>query len=185
MVTNPGSGYGTIGASVQVGIVGDGFGATAVGFVGLPVLAGRRLRIACNCAMRLVQSGSMPPLRNWTGYDMSIPAGGAVELEGVQGQWRAMQSPPVDYLLPTGDGGAVLQSVGGGNVTVRPASGGNLTIASAGEPGGYISCLGRGSPEGALAAGPGSDFRNLDGGAGGTLWIKLSGSGSSGWVAIA
>jgi hypothetical protein len=185
MVTNPGSGYGAIGSPLQVSISGDGTGATATGSVGLPVLAGRRLRLTCHCAVRLMQSGSMPPLQNWTGYDMSIPAGGAVELEGVQGQWRAVQSPPVDYLLPTGDGGAVLQSVGSGNVTVRPASGGSLTIASAGEPGGYNSCLGRGSPEGVLAAAPGSDFRNLDGGAGNTLWIKLSGSGSSGWAAIA
>jgi hypothetical protein len=185
VVTNPGSGYGAIGASVQLAIEGDGAGAAAIGFVGLPVIAGRRLRLTCNCALRLVQGGSMPVLQNWTGYDMAIPAGGAVELEGVFGQWRAVQSPPVDYLMPTGDGGAVVQSVGSGDLTLRPAAGGTLGIASAAEPGGYSSSLGRGSPEGLVVAGPGSDFRNLDGGAGNTLWIKLSGTDSSGWTAIA
>jgi hypothetical protein len=185
VVTNPGSGYGAIGASVQVVIAGDGAGASGIGFVGLPVIAGRRLRLGCNCALRLVQGGSMPVLQNWTGYDMGIPPGGAVELEGVFGQWRAVQSPPVDYLMPTGDGGAVVQSVGGGDLTLRPGSGGTLGIASLAEPGGYSSLLGRGSPEGAVVAGPGSDFRNLDGGAGSTLWVKLSGNDSSGWTAIA
>jgi hypothetical protein len=185
MVTNPGSGYGTIGTPLQVTITGDGAGASGVGFVGLPVIVGRRLRLTCNCAVRLLQSGSMPALQNWTGYDLTVPAGGAVELEGVFGQWRAVQSPPVDYLMPTGDGGAVLQSVGSGNLTLRPAGSGNLAVANGSEPVGYVSCLGRGSPEGVVAAAPGSDFRNLDGGAGNTLWVKVSGTSSSGWTAIA
>jgi hypothetical protein len=103
----------------------------------------------------------------------------------VFGQWRAVQSPPVDYLLPTGDGGAILQSVGSGDVTLRPAGSGNLTVASGDEPVGYVSCLGRGSPEGVVAAAPGSDFRNLNGGAGSTLWVKVSGTENSGWTAIA
>jgi hypothetical protein len=185
VVTNPGSGYGAIGAGVEVAIAGDGSGAAGIGFVGLPVIAGRRLRLTCNCAVRLVESGSMPALQNWTGYDMGIPAGGAVELEGAFGQWRAVQSPPVDYLMPTGDGGAVVQTVGSGDLILRPASGGTLAIASVAEPGGYSSSLGRGSPDGVVVAGPGSDFRNLDGGAGSTLWVKLSGTDSSGWTAIA
>jgi hypothetical protein len=185
VVTNPGSGYGAIGASVQVAIQGDGEGAAAVGFVGLPVMAGRRLRLTCNCAVRLVQGGSMPVLQNWTGYDMGLPAGGSVELEGAFGQWRAIQSPPVDYLMPTGDGGALVQSVGSGDLTLRPAAGGTLGIASVAEPGGYSSSLGRGSPEGVVVASPGSDFRNLDGGGGSTLWVKVSGTDSSGWTAIA
>jgi hypothetical protein len=185
VVTNPGSGYGGIGASVQIAIQGDGSGAEGIGFVGLPVIAGRRVRLVCNCAVRLVQGGSMPVLQNWTGYDMGIPPGGAVELEGAFGQWRAVQSPPVDYVMPTGNGGAVLQSIGSGDLTLRPASGGTLGIASVAEPEGYSSSLGRGSPEGMVVAGPGSDFRNLDGGAGSTLWVKVSGTGSSGWTAIA
>jgi len=184
VVTNPGSGYGGIGASVQIEIEGDGTGAAGIGIVGLPVIAGRRVRLVCNCAVRLVQGGSMPVLQNWTGYDMGIPPGSAVELEGAFGQWRAVQSPPVDYVMPTGNGGAVLQSIGSGDLTLRPASGGTLGIASVAEPGGYSSSLGRGSPEGIVVASPGSDFRNLEGGAGSTLWVKVSGTGSSGWTAV-
>jgi hypothetical protein len=36
-----------------------------------------------------------------------------------------------------------------------------------------------------VAAPPGSDFRNLDGGVGSTLWVKQVGSDNQGWVAIA
>jgi hypothetical protein len=110
---------------------------------------------------------------------------GAVEIEGTYGQWRAIQSPPVDYLLPTGNGGAVLQSVAGADLTVRPSSGGLLQIASAAEPTGYVASVGRGSPEGSVSAPPGSDFRNLDGGGGNTFWIKTTGTGNQGWVAVA
>lgn len=42
---------------------------------------------------------------------------------------------------------------------------------------------GAGSPEGAVAASPGTMYVNLSGGAGTTLYVKESGSGSTGWVA--
>jgi hypothetical protein len=184
-VTSPGSGYGDIGAAAQVSITGDGAGATAQAFVGLPVIEGKRLRLACNTQLRLVQAGSNPPQTSWSGFDTTIPAMGAVEIEGTYGQWRAVQSPPVDYLLPTGNGGAVLQSVAGADLTVRPSSGGLLQIASAAEPTGYVASVGRGSPEGSVSAPPGSDFRNLDGGGGNTFWIKTTGTGNQGWVAVA
>jgi hypothetical protein len=184
-VTNPGSGYGSIGAAVAVSIGGDGAGATAQGYVGAPVIEGKRLRLACNTAIRLVQAGSVPPQTSWTGFDTTVPAMGAVELEGTYGQWRAVQCPPVDYLAPTGDGGAVLQSVSGADLTLRPSSGGSLQIASAAEPTGYVTSVGRGSPEGAITAPPGSDYRNLDGGVGSTLWIKQVGTDNQGWSAIA
>jgi hypothetical protein len=32
---------------------------------------------------------------------------------------------------------------------------------------------------------PGSDYRNLNGGAGQTFWLKQSGVDSTGWIAIA
>jgi hypothetical protein len=88
-------------------------------------------------------------------------------------------------LLPTGNGGAILQSVSGADLTLCPSDGGVLQIASAGEPAGYTTSVGRGSPEGVVAAPPGSDFRNLDGGVGSTLWVKQVGSDNQGWVAIA
>ena len=42
-----------------------------------------------------------------------------------------------------------------------------------------------GAPQGKAAAPPGSDYRNLDGGTGATLWVKTIGTGASGWVAVA
>lgn len=42
---------------------------------------------------------------------------------------------------------------------------------------------GTGSPEGAVSASPGSLYTNESGGAGATLYVKESGTGSTGWVA--
>jgi hypothetical protein len=185
VVTNPGSGYGTIGNAVQVIISGDGAGATASGFVGLPVIEGRRLRLSCNAPVHMVLAGSIPPQVSWTGFDTTIPACGAAELEGTYGSWRIVNSPPVDYLWPTGDGGVTLQSVAGGNITLRPSGTGSLQIASGAEPLGCTTNVGRGAPTGQYAAPPGSDYRNLNGGIGSTFWIKQSGTDSSGWIAVA
>jgi hypothetical protein len=110
---------------------------------------------------------------------------GAVELEGSFGSWRAVSFPPVDYLQPTGDGGTILTSVSGGDVTLRPSSGGALHLGSGAEPDGCTSSVGRGAPTGFVAAPPGSDFRNLNGGAGNTFWVKQTGIDTNGWHAIA
>ena len=122
VLTNPGSGYGAIGSAAPLTISGDGSGAAATAYVGVPVLSGKRLRLSCNCVVQLATTGASPPQQNWTNYPMTVPAFGAVELEGVFGCWRAVAFPATDYLLPTGTGGAVLQSVGGGNVTLRNVS---------------------------------------------------------------
>lgn len=42
---------------------------------------------------------------------------------------------------------------------------------------------GAGSPEGVVTAGVGTLYRRTDGGANTTLYVKESGSGSSGWIA--
>ena len=185
VVTNAGSGYGPVGGAVQVSISGDGSGASAAGYVGLPVLEGRQLRLSCNCQVQLSLTGSAPAQQSWTGFQSTIPAFGAVDIAGVFGGWRAVAFPPVDYLAPTGDGGAVLQSVAGGSLVLRPASGGALHIANSSEVTGCTSTVGRGSPLGAVAAPPGSDFRNLNGGAGNTYWIKQINNDATGWIAIA
>jgi hypothetical protein len=185
VITNAGSGYGLIGSAVQVNVTGDGINASALGFVGLPVIEGKQLRLSCNCQVQLNLSSSAPAQQSWTGYNATIPAFGAADMEGVFGGWRAVAFPPVDYLAPTGDGGAILQSVAGGDLTLRPASGGALHLASASEASGCTSSVGRGSPLGELAAPPGSDFRNLNGGAGNTFWIKQVNTDATGWVAIA
>ena len=185
VITNAGSGYGLIGSTVQVSISGDGSKASATGFVGLPVLEGKQLRLSCNCQVQLSLSSSSPVQQSWTGFNATIPAFGAADMEGVFGNWRAVAFPPVDYLAPTGDGGAVLQSVAGGDITLRPASGGALHIASSSEASGCTSSVGRGSPLGTVAAPPGSDFRNLNGGAGNTFWIKQVNTDATGWIAVA
>ena len=42
---------------------------------------------------------------------------------------------------------------------------------------------GKGTPEGVVAAKIGSLYRNIDGGALTTLWVKTSGTGKTGWTA--
>ena len=185
VLTNPGSGYGEIGSTATVTISGDGVGAAATAYVGLPVLEGRQLRLSCNCQVQLTLSGASPAQESWTGYTSTIPANGAVDLDGVFGEWRAVLFPPVDYVMPTGDGGAILQSVGAANLVLRPGMGGALHIANATETVGCTSSVGRGSPLGLIIAPPGSDFRNLNGGAGNTYWIKQANTDATGWIALA
>ncbi|HTW27882.1 MAG TPA: right-handed parallel beta-helix repeat-containing protein [Acetobacteraceae bacterium] len=184
-LTNPGSGYGGLGATATVTITGDGSGATATASVGLPVPEERRLRISCNCAVHFTRVGSNPFQDNWTLYDITIPANAAVEFAGTWGAWRAVQFPGFDYLAPPGDGSLAVRTVNGGDLVLHPSGGGHVRITSDAESAGIISCIGRGSPLGVVTAPPGSDYRNLNGGAGSTLWIKLSGQDASGWVAIA
>ncbi len=50
---------------------------------------------------------------------------------------------------------------------------------------GMVGATGHGSPEGVVTGPPGSDYRNLDGGAGATLWVKRTGAGPAGWFAVA
>ncbi len=175
-----GSGYG--GAATAV-IEGDGAGALAVAGVGLPVLEGRRLRLHCNGAVRFKRVGSLPFQDNWTGADITVPAASTVEWVGAWGGWQAASFPLGDYVTPAGDGSVVLRSVAG-DVTLRPSGSGRVRIASDAEPFGVSSMVGRGSPEGVVSAVPGSDYRNLDGGAGATLWVKRGGSAAAGWAAV-
>lgn len=48
---------------------------------------------------------------------------------------------------------------------------------------GVLSLSGNGTPEGAVTAPVGSDYRRLDGGASTSYYVKESGSGNTGWVA--
>ena len=180
-VLNGGSGYG---AGAAVSITGDGQGATASATVGLPVHEERQLRLHCNCAVRFKRAGSVPFQDNWTGADILVPAATAVDWVGTWGGWQALAFAPGDYLAPPGDGSLVLRTATG-DLTLRPSGPGRLRVGSDAEPWGFVSTLGRGSPEGVVSAPPGSDYRNLDGGAGATLWLKRSGSGATGWAAIA
>lgn len=176
-----GSGYGAGGARVTIS--GDGTGAAAVAAVGLPVPEERRLRLHCNGPVRFKRVGSLPFQDNWTGSDILVPQASSIEWVGTWGGWQAVAFALADYISPTGDGGLALRSADG-DLSLRPAADGQVRVCSEGEPAGFASLLGRGSPEGVITAPVGSDYRNLDGGAGTTLWIKRTGTASAGWFAV-
>ena len=183
-LTNPGAGYGGLNATATVSITGDGTGAAATATVGLPVLEGRRISIACNTASRFTRFGSIPFQDNWTLADITVPANATITFTGTFGSWRADSVPLADYIAPPGDGSVVLRTMAA-DLTLHPAGAGQVRIATDSDPGGYIAATGHGSPLGNVSAPPGSDYRNLDGGVGATLWIKRSGTDASGWFAIA
>ena len=120
---------------------------------------------------------------NWTGADFLVPQASVVDWIGAWGGWQAVAFEPADYLAPAGDGSVAFRSAAG-DVVMRPAGVGHVRVSSDAEPVGFSSLLGRGAPEGVVAAPPGSDYRNLDGGAGSTLWVKRTGSGNTGWFAV-
>jgi hypothetical protein len=181
-LSSGGTGYDP--STVNVAIIGDGQGAAAQASVGLPVPDGRRITLQCITPVRFKRTGSRPYQDNWTGGDISVPAGSEIVWAGVSGGWQAVAFSCSDYVLPARDGSVSLRSASG-DISLRPGTGGHVRIVSEAEPSGFTSSLGRGSPEGLVAASPGSDYRNLDGGIGTTLWLKRTGNDSSGWTAIA
>ena len=183
-LTNPGAGYGGVGATATATITGDGTGALATAVVGLPVIEGRRVRLACNVSTRFYRAGSLPFQENWTLTDMTVPANASVTFTGTFGSWRADSVPLSDYVAPPGDGSLLLRSMGA-DISLRPAGTGHVRVTTDADPAGYVAAIGHGSPSGVVAAPPGSDYRNLDGGVGTTFWIKRSGTEASGWFALA
>ncbi len=184
-LTNAGSGYGAIGASIPVTISGDGTGAAATAYVSAPLPTGRRLRTRCNEAVVFTRVGSAPFQENWTLFDLTVPANSDVEWTVTYGAWRAGIVPLGGYFAFPGDGSVTFGSVNGGDVRLHPNGAGVLRITSDAAPEGVISTIGTGSPEGVIAAPPGSDYRNLAGGVGSTFWVKQTGTVATGWVAIA
>ncbi len=162
IVQAPGSGYGPPGTQVPVTITGTGTspgsGATAIAYAAPPIPEERRLRIRCNQPVTFQANASQ---QNWTGSDLSLPAAGEIDWTGTFGAWRASRFPAATQLS------------------------GPTRLTAPTEPTGCTSAIGRGSPEGNVTATPGSDWRNLDGGAGTTWYIKRTGTGPTGWSAIA
>ena len=165
-LTNAGAGYGGFGTTAPVTITGDGSGAAAMASVGLPLIEGRKLRIACNTAAHFTRSGSSPFQENWSLTDITIPANATVDFAVVFGGWRADAIPLADYFVPPGDGSLLIHTAPGSDLTLRAAAGGHLRIGSDTDPTGYIAATGHGPPDAVVTAPPGSDYRNLDGGAG-------------------
>lgn len=167
-----GAGY----TSASVVVAGDGFGAVGIAQVGLGVPEGRRLRVRALAPVRLAASG----VPGWPGMDSWLQAGAVAELEGSGGGFRLASLPEVAITYP---GGGAVAVEAAGDLYLRPA--GAIHLASAAEPVGCLSLVGRGSPAGVVAAPPGSDYRNLAGGVGATVWVKQAGLDASGWTAIA
>ncbi|WP_158746092.1 right-handed parallel beta-helix repeat-containing protein [Acidisphaera sp. L21] len=184
-IVSPGSGYGSPGSPVAVTISGDGTGAAATASVGLSVIEGRRVRLACNTAVHFARAGSNPFQENWTLGDITVPANATITFTGVFGAWRADNVPLADYIAPPGDGSLLLRTLHDADLIVRPSTTGHFRVSTDADPGGYIAAIGHGSPIGVVTAPPGSDYRNLDGGVGQTLWIKRLGADSQGWFAVA
>jgi hypothetical protein len=184
-LTNPGLGYASQSVAATATIVGDGTGAVAAVSVGLPVLEGRRIRMACNTATNFARAGSLPFQENWTLTSMTVPANATVTFVGTFGSWRADTSFLADYIAPPGDGSLLVRTMPNFDLALRPAASGRVRITTDADPSGYVAATGHGPPTGIVIAPPGSDYRNLDGGAGQTLWIKRTGTDSNGWFAIA
>lgn len=184
-LTNPGAGYDTNGGTARATIVGDGQGAAASVSVGLPLVENRRVRIACNVPIRFARIGSLPFQENWTLSDVTVPANATITYAVTFGAWRAEMVPLADYIAPPGDGSLLLRTMPGSDLTLRPATSGHVRVSTDVDPQGYIVATGHGSPNGLITAPPGSDYRNLDGGPGETLWIKQVGVDAEGWFALA
>jgi hypothetical protein len=181
-LTAPGANY----TRATVTITGDGTGATASAQIGLPLPEGRVLTLHCAIDTALLgPDQSSPSQQNWTGYAVTIPAGAGITLRATAGAWQAEQVALADYLTPNGNGGMTLGSLNNADLVLHPGGSGSFRLISDAESVGATSTIGRGSPAGIISAPPGSDYRNLNGGAGSTYWIKQTGTGSSGWFAVA
>ena len=187
-VTSGGSGYTT----ATVTIAGGGTGATAIAYIAAGALIGVALVDPGAGYGALGAAATVTITGDGTGGTTSFGAylsatggsGGALVLTGTFGTWRADTVPLADYLAPPGDGSLTIRTIAA-DLTLHPSGTGHLRIATDADPGGYVAATGHGSPAGLVTAPPGSDYRNLDGGAGTTLWIKRSGTDASGWFAIA
>jgi parallel beta-helix repeat protein len=89
VLTNAGSGYGAMGTQVPVAITGDGTGATAFGYAGLPVPEERQLLIRCNCSVLFTYSGSWPAQVSASAADLTVPANASVIWTGTWNTWRS------------------------------------------------------------------------------------------------
>ena len=89
VVDSPGTGYGTIGSTIPVGISGDGNGANAIAYAAPPLAEERVLLVRCNAPVTFTRAGSQPVQENWTGADITVPANGDVQWRAAWGMWRA------------------------------------------------------------------------------------------------
>ncbi|MCB8874781.1 right-handed parallel beta-helix repeat-containing protein [Acidisoma silvae] len=163
---------------------GGGSGASATAVIGIPVSTGRRLTIYCGVAAGWAVSGSNPSQMTGSGTTITVPANSEIEWVGLNGGWFANRYQQTDYVAPSSDGSLSLRSRSG-DLRLHPAGAGAVRWANDAQATGCMTTIGNGSPNGTMSAPPGSDYRNLAGGAGSVFWVKQSGTGNTGWVAIA
>jgi hypothetical protein len=70
-------------------------------------------------------------------------------------------------------------------VRIHPSGSGAVRWVNDSQATGCTTMVGSGTPQGAVTAPPGSDYRNVTGAAGSIFWIKQTGTGPTGWIAIA
>jgi hypothetical protein len=81
----------------------------------------------------------------------------------------------------TADTGIGRQGAGIVEITDGSSGGGDLMVGTTTTR----LCAGSGSPEGAKTARPGSIYMNSAGGTETSIWVKNSGTGNTGWIALA
>jgi hypothetical protein len=177
-----GSGYTSAPTAIISG--GGGSGAAATAFIGIPVPPNRKLRIFCGVPVTWANAGSNPRQLTGSGTLISTPANSDIEWVGLNGGWYASRYEQSDYVLGASDGSVTLRSIAG-NLRLHPAGSGVVQWANDSQATGCTTTIGSGLPNGVVSAPVGSDYRNLSGVAGNVYWIKQSGTGSSGWAAIA
>lgn len=163
---------------------GGGSGATATATVGIPIPSGRRLRVFTSVALQWAMSGSKPSQTTPSGTSITTPANSEITWLGMQGSWFAGGFQQNDYIAPASDGSVTLRSIAG-DVRLHPTGSGAIRWQNDAQTTGCTTTIGSGAPTGVVSAPPGSDYRNLTGSAGSIFWVKQTGTGTSGWVAIA
>jgi hypothetical protein len=163
---------------------GGGSGAAAVAFIGIPVPANRRLRVYCGVSVQWAVAGTNPVQMTGSGVAITTPANSEIEWVGLNAGWYASRFQQTDYVEPASDGSVTLTNLSG-DVRIHPSGAGAVRWVNDSQATGCTTMVGAGTPQGVVTAPPGSDYRNLTGAAGSVFWIKQTGTGATGWVAIA
>jgi Right handed beta helix region/Pectate lyase superfamily protein len=163
---------------------GGGSGAAATAFIGLPVPPNRRLRVFCAVPVQWAVAGTKPAQATGSGVAITTPANSEIEWVGLNAGWYASRYQQTDYVQPASDGSVTLTNLSG-DVRIHPSGSGAVRWVNNSQATGCTTMVGSGTPQGVVTAPPGSDYRNLTGAAGGVFWIKQTGTGATGWIAIA
>jgi hypothetical protein len=163
---------------------GGGSGASAIAFIGVPVPTNRRLRVFCAVPVEWAVAGTNPAQLTGSGVAITTPANSEIEWVGLNAGWFASRYQQTDYVQPGSDGSVTLTTPTG-DVRIHPSGGGAVRWVNDAQATGCSTTIGSGTPQGVVTAAPGSDYRNLTGAAGSVFWIKQTGTGATGWVAIA